>query len=53
MLFDNRALQVPQDVQGIINEAIQAKTILYAGDSLDITDQIIVQMNNKYKTGVN
>ena len=53
VLFDNRALQVPQDVQGVINEAIQAKTILYAGDSLDITDQIIVQMNNKYKTGVN
>lgn len=53
VLFDNRALQVPQDVQGVINEAIQAKTILYASDSLDITDQIILQMNNKYETGAN
>ncbi len=53
VLFDNRALQVPMDVQGVINEAIQAKTILYASDSLDITDQIILLMNNKYETGAN
>ncbi len=53
VLFDNRTLQVPKDVQGMINEAIQAKTILYASDSLDITDQIILLMNNKYETGLN
>jgi Skp family chaperone for outer membrane proteins len=52
VLFDNRQMQVPQDVQGVINDAIQSKSILFASDSLDITDQIIVLMNNKYKASV-
>lgn len=48
VLFDNRNLKVPNDVQAVINEVIQQKSVLYAGDSLDITDQVITLMNNKY-----
>ena len=53
VLFDNRNLQVPTDVQAVINEVIQQKSILYASDSMDITDQVIALMNNKYKEGLN
>jgi len=53
VLFDNRALEVPLDTQAVINEVIQQKSILYANERLDITDQVIVLMNNKYKAGAN
>lgn len=54
VLFDNRAIEVPQNVpQSAVNDAIQAKSILYASNGLDISDQVIVLMNNKYQTGVN
>jgi Skp family chaperone for outer membrane proteins len=53
VLFDNRALEVPLDTQAVINEVIQQKSILYADERLDITDQVIVLMNNKYKAGAN
>ena len=53
VLFDNRNLKVPQDVQAVINEVIQQKSVLYAKDSLDITDQVIALMNNKYQANAN
>ena len=51
VLFDDRALQIPNGVQSVINEAIQRKSVLYAGDRLDITDQVVLMMNNKYQAG--
>lgn len=53
VLFDNRKLEIPQDVQAVINEVIQQKNILYARDSMDITDQVITLMNNNYASGAN
>lgn len=53
VVFDNRSLKVPTDVQAVINDVIQQKSILYASNQLDITDQVIALMNNKYSTGVN
>ena len=55
VLFDNRKLQVPDDAitQSVVNEVIQQKSILYANDSRDITDQVILLMNNKYKANAN
>ena len=53
VIFDNRKLEVPQDVQAVVNEVIQQKSILHAKDSLDITDQVITLMNNKYKANAN
>ena len=51
MLFDDRALQVPEGVQAVVNDAIQQKSILYASDRLDITDQVVLLMNNKFQAG--
>lgn len=55
VLFDNRNLKVPADAvtQSVVNEVIQQKSILYANDSRDITDQVILLMNNKYKANAN
>lgn len=53
VLFDNRKLEVPLEVQAVINEVIQQKSVLYANDSLDITDQVITYMNNTYRAGAN
>lgn len=52
VLFDDRSLMVPQDTESIVNQAIQAKRILYADDTLDITNQVVLLMNNKFKAGV-
>ncbi|MDQ7014670.1 MAG: OmpH family outer membrane protein [Planctomycetota bacterium] len=51
VLFDDRALQVPEGVQAVVNDAIQQKSILYASDHLDITDQVVLLMNNKFQAG--
>jgi Skp family chaperone for outer membrane proteins len=51
VLFDDRALQIPNGVQSVVNEAIQQKSILYATDRLDITDQVVLLMNNKFQAG--
>lgn len=51
VLFDDRALQIPEGVQAAVNEAIQQKSILYANDRLDITDQVVMLMNNKFQAG--
>ena len=51
VLFDDRALQVPEGVQAVVNDAIQQKSILYASDRLDITDQVVLLMNNKFQAG--
>ncbi|MBK7403249.1 MAG: OmpH family outer membrane protein [Phycisphaerales bacterium] len=48
VLFDDRSLQVPADTESIVNQAIQAKRLLFANDALDITDQVVTLMNNKY-----
>ena len=53
VLFDDRTISVPADTDAKVNMAIQQKRILYADDSVDITDQIIMLMNNKYAAGVN
>ncbi len=51
VLFDDRTLQVPEGVQAVVNDAIQQKSILYASDRLDITDQVVLLMNNKFQAG--
>ncbi len=52
VLFDDRTIKVPNDTDANVNVAIQQKRILYASDAIDITDQIISLMNNKYAAGV-
>lgn len=51
VLFDNRELQVPQDSQAVVSEAIQQKSILYAAERIDITDQVVQLLNNKFQAG--
>lgn len=51
VIFDDRSLQIPEGVQAVVNEAIQQKSILYAADRLDITDQVVLLMNNKFQAG--
>ncbi len=51
VIFDDRALQIPEGVQALVNDAIQQKSILYASDRLDITDQVVLLMNNKFQAG--
>lgn len=55
VLFDNRNLKVPADAitQSVVNEVIQQKSILYANNARDITDQVILLMNNKYNSNAN
>ena len=55
VLFDDRQLTLPSDAirQSVINEVIQQKRIIHASDRLDITDQVIALMNNRYKEGMN
>ncbi len=52
VLFDDRAVEVPQNTEEIVNRAIQQKRILYASDSLDITGEVVLLMNQKFKAGV-
>lgn len=53
VLFDDRQLTVPEGDMAVVNEAIQAKTILYAADRIDITDRVIQLLNSKYSAGAN
>lgn len=52
VLFDDRTIKVPNDTDANVNVTIQQKRILYASDAIDITDQIISLMNNKYAAGM-
>ncbi len=54
VLLDDRAIKLPEgpgassrDVQA----AILARQILYAGESIDITDMVVREMNNNYAAG--
>lgn len=51
VLFDDTAIEIPQDTDVNVNRAIQQKRIIYAADNLDITNEVILLMNQKYKTG--
>jgi len=53
VLFDDRTLDVPQDTDVNVNRAIQQKRILFASESLDVTNEVILLMNQKFKAGVN
>ena len=53
VLFDDRGMQVPDDVDRVVNAAIQGKKVLYASTQIDLSDQVITLMNNKFKTGSN
>lgn len=53
VLFDDRGIQIPNEVDRVVNQAIQEKRVLFAADSLDITDQIILLLNSKFDAGVN
>jgi Skp family chaperone for outer membrane proteins len=53
VLFDDRAMDVPQGTEADINRAIERKRILYAADRLDITNEVVLLMNEKYKAGAN
>ncbi|MFG0242693.1 MAG: OmpH family outer membrane protein [Phycisphaerales bacterium JB054] len=51
VLFDDRSLKIPNGVQSVVNDAIQQKSVLFASDRIDITDQVVLQMNNKFQAG--
>ncbi|HZW09673.1 MAG TPA: OmpH family outer membrane protein [Phycisphaerales bacterium] len=53
VIFDDRAMEVPQGTEADVNRAIERKRILYAADRLDITSEVVLLMNEKYKAGVN
>ena len=45
----NREARVPAQVQ--LLEQIAARKILYINDALDITQDLIVRMNNQFRVG--
>jgi len=54
VLLDDRAIQLPASRATLkeYNQIIESKRILFAADSLDITDRLMTIMNNEYKAGV-
>jgi Skp family chaperone for outer membrane proteins len=55
MIFlDDRAIRLPRaGTNEEYNDIIQRKRIIYANDSLDITEALLTQMNNAYTAGLN
>lgn len=53
VLFDDRGMDVPQGTEADVNRAIERKRVLYAADTLDITSEVVLLMNQKYNAGVN
>jgi Skp family chaperone for outer membrane proteins len=48
VLMDDRVIQIPETgSDGDVNGAIQAKRVLWARDSLDITDRLVTMLNNE------
>lgn len=49
VLLDDRPLQVPRNAPfSEVNRVLLNKTILFAGENVDITDRVITQMNNEF-----
>lgn len=49
ILLDDRSVSLPKDAPDEeINRAIFAKRVLFAADSIDLTERIITEMNNEY-----
>lgn len=53
ILWDDRSIEVPTGSFGPlqVKKAIQDRRIMYASERIDITDQVITQMNNEFKAG--
>ncbi len=53
VLVDDRSFPMarPQSTTQAQQEAIQRKRVLYARESLDVTDQVLTLMNNQYAAG--
>lgn len=53
ILVDDRSFPLarPQSTTATQQEAIRNKRILFARASLDVTDQVLTQMNNQYQSG--
>ncbi|MCA9300337.1 MAG: OmpH family outer membrane protein [Phycisphaerales bacterium] len=50
VLFDDRGVIVPKSAPATtVTQVIQSKTILYASDTVDITDDLITMMNLGYR----
>lgn len=51
ILMDDRVIKLPENAQDSdVNMAIQAKRVIYARDSIDITDRLLTVMNSEYNT---
>ncbi len=51
VLLDDRSLTIPvgQDLtEGQVNQIIQSKRVLFAGNSVDVTTQLVTLMNNQF-----
>ncbi|MFA6043963.1 MAG: OmpH family outer membrane protein [Phycisphaerales bacterium] len=53
VLFDDRSISLPErSGTKELNQVVANKRVLYANDTVDITDRLITLMNNDYKAGV-
>lgn len=54
VIFDDRGMEVPtQGTEAEINRAIERKRVLYAAERLDITNEVVLLMNQNFNAGVN
>ena len=51
VLLDDQAIDVKEGTSPQVNAAILARQILYAGESIDISQRVVQRMNNDYAVG--
>ena len=53
ILLDDRSINVPDDASyAEVNNTILNKRVLFASDTIDLTQRLITMMNNDFSAGV-
>lgn len=51
MFVDDRIFIIPENNRNAQNSALESKKILYASDTVDLTDELLTMLNNEFSAG--